>query len=441
MALHGRTPGAVPRPRAVKAAGRGEVLARIEDTRATTEALADGLSPEDLTIQSMPDASPGKWHLGHTSWFFETFLLARLLPGYRPFHPRYNFLFNSYYLSAGDRLERARRGVLSRPSLAEVLDYRRHVGSGLRALAAGLDDEAWATALPTIALGLAHEEQHQELMLTDILHLLAANPLRPSYRPAQAAPSPSPGSVAATFGWVDVAGGIYRIGHAGPGFAYDNEGPRHQVVLRPYRLANRPVTNAEWQAFMADGGYLRPELWLDDGWRAAIAEGWTAPLYWERGADGTWWSMTLLGLLPLEDDAPVCHISWYEAEAFARWCGKRLPSEAEWELVAADQAPVGNTLGSGALRPRPAVGAAGAAPRQMFGDVWEWTASPYGPYPGYRPPPGAIGEYNGKFMSGRMVLRGGGCVTPDGHIRASYRNFFYPHQRWQWTGVRLAEDA
>ena len=413
---------------------------RFHQTRAISNAIAAPLSAEDQTVQSMPDASPTKWHLAHTTWFFESFLLAPYLPGYRRFDERYAYLFNSYYDSVGPRHPRPQRGLLTRPSVADVGRYRAHVDEAM--------DELFAASRAPhcaflIALGINHEQQHQELMLTDILHAFSCNALQPAYDPALRAPTlsahrPRP----PRRDWHVYPAGMYEIGHCGDAFAFDNEAPRHCVYLRSFRLAAKLVTNAEWLQFIGNGGYRRPELWLSDGWATAQAEGWQAPLYWAHDA-GKSSAMTLCGSQPIDPAAPVCHVSYYEADAFARWTGKRLPTEAEWEIAARAIPHRGNTLGSGALRPLPcsAEDAGSSGPQQMFGDAWEWTSSPYVPYPGYRAPAGAIGEYNGKFMCNQMVLRGGSCVTPNGHVRASYRNFFYPHQRWQFTGLRLAEDA
>jgi len=423
------------------AAADGGLAARFRRVRDLTEELAAPLSAEDQTAQSMPDCSPAKWHRAHTTWFFETFLLTPFLPGYRLFDPDYAYLFNSYYEAVGARHPRPQRGMITRPGVAEVAAYRAYVDAAMDRLLARGDERT----RPLVELGLAHEEQHQELLLMDLLHLFSLNPLNPVYRPPRVEPDqPDPGAGC----WIGFDGGIHEIGHDGSGsnsgFAFDNEGPRHPVLLQPFRLFSRPVRNADWLAFMADGGYRTPTLWLSDGWAAAQGQEWEAPGYWRR-RDGGWHVMTLSGELPVNPAAPVCHVSFYEADAFARWSGGRLPTEAEWEVAAAGLPPAGdmagNTLGSGALRPRPGPAVPDGAPAQMFGDVWEWTASPYGRYPGYRPAAGAVGEYNGKFMANQMVLRGGCCVTPDGHVRASYRNFFYPHQRWMFAGVRLAEDA
>lgn len=370
---------------------------KLSSVRDRTLALSAPLSPEDAQVQSMPDASPTKWHLAHTTWFFETFVL--LPQGHAPFDPAYGFLFNSYYDAAGPRVQRAQRGAMSRPSLAEVLAYRAHVDAAMAPL---LEREDLAAL---IELGCHHEQQHQELILMDAKHLLSLSPLAVAYakgHEAEAEPAP--------LEWKRHAGGLVRIGHEGPGFAFDNEGPRHQVWLEPFDVASRLVTNREWQAFIADHGYARPELWLADGWNEVMANGWQSPLYW-RGDT----RFTLAGERPIEPDAPVVHVSYYEADAFARWAGARLPTEAEWEAAAID-----------------------LALEQMTGAVWQWTASPYTPYPRFRAAAGAIGEYNGKFMSGQMVLRGSSRATPEGHARPTYRNFFPPRARWCFSGLRLA---
>ena len=413
--------------------GPGAKLAgRYGRVRAATETLVQGLSAEDLVAQSMPDASPAKWHLAHTTWFFETFLLIPNLAGYQVFDPAYAFLFNSYYEALGPRQPRPQRGLLTRPTLEQVLAYRAHVDAAMAELLAGEGDIA-----ELVELGLAHEEQHQELILMDLLHLFAQSPLKPAYgreAPQTVAPNPGPAEP------VDFSGGLVEIGHSGRGFAFDNEAPRHKVYLQPYRLADRLVTNAEWQAFIEDGGYRRAELWLSDGWARVQTEGWDAPFYWERSGDGAWVAMTLQGLRPLDPHAPVAHVSFFEADAYATWAGARLPTEAEWEHAAQSLPVRGNFLGRGRLAPV-AADPNGQGLRQMFGDLWEWTRSAYSPYPGFKPAAGAVGEYNGKFMIGQMVLRGGACVTPDGHTRASYRNFFHPEQRWMFSGVRLAWDG
>jgi ergothioneine biosynthesis protein EgtB len=415
---------------------------RYRAVRGLTEELCRPLATEDYVVQSMPDASPARWHLAHTTWFFETFILAGR-PGHRPFHPAYSFLFNSYYNAVGDRWQRSARGTLSRPTVAEVYAYRHATDARVLELLAGASEEQLRSLLPMLILGLHHEQQHQELLLTDLAHAFAANPLRPAYR---AGPPPRPAGPAPPLAWVTRPAGVRRVGHEGGGFAYDNETPRHRVFVEAFRLASRPATCGEYLAFLGDGGYRRPELWLSDGWQARCTHGWQAPLYWEE-RDGRWCQMTLHGMRELAPDEPVCHVSYYEADAFARWSGARLPTEAEWEVVASGCPVEGNLLDSGRLHPVPASSPSPPAregeerPVQMFGDVWEWTASPYVAYPGYRPPEGALGEYNGKFMCNTLVLRGGSCATPASHIRPTYRNFFGPEARWQFSGVRLARDA
>jgi dimethylhistidine N-methyltransferase len=387
---------------------------RYHAVRTASLALTTPLSPEDQVVQSMADASPVKWHLAHTSWFFETFLLAPHHPGYALFDPGFGFLFNSYYEAAGPRHARPARGLLTRPSITEVRAYRRHVDAAMETFLAGpAMDRPEIAAL--VELGLAHEQQHQELILMDVLHLFAQNPTRPSYSPMY--PTLSPQTAPAAF--IDLPGGLVEIGADGEGFAFDNEGPRHRVFLAPYRLADRLVTNGEWLAFIEAGGYARPEFWLSDGWATAQSEGWTHPAYWIEGEIGAWSELTLAGDIPLDPAAPVSHISYYEADAYARWAGARLPTEAEWEHAVAAGAPL----------------------RQLDGALWQWTASPYSPYPGFAAGPGAVGEYNGKFMINQMVLRGGCHATPASHSRATYRNFFQPHQRWMFSGVRLAADG
>ena len=403
---------------------------RYAGVRARTEALVAPLSPEDACVQSMPDASPAKWHLAHTTWFFEHFVLAEHVPGYRPFHERFAYLFNSYYFTVGQMHLRPRRGLVTRPSLVEVLGYRAHVDEAMSRLLETAAGDAELAQLVT--LGMHHEQQHQELILTDIKHLLAQNPLLPAY----AAPPPKSAHAAPPLEWLRGREGIVEVGHAGAGFAFDNETPRHDALLRPHLLASRPVTNAEYREFVADGGYAETSLWLSDGWSTVMAEGWERPLYWQEDLER---AFTLGGVQPLDPHAPVAHLSYYEADAFARWAGARLPTEFEWEAAAAPEPVAGNFADSGLLEPRAA--APGPGLRQLYGDAWEWTASPYAPYPGFRPLAGSLGEYNGKFMCSQLVLRGGSCATPAGHVRASYRNFFYPAQRWQFSGLRLAKDA
>ncbi len=378
---------------------------RFLTVRAASEQLAAPLSAEDQTVQSMPDASPTKWHLAHTTWFFETFILRPFVPSYRVFDPAYEYLFNSYYEAVGPRHPRPQRGLITRPGVEEIGAYRRHVS---QAMAEFLDAET-AEHEALVELGLHHEQQHQELILMDAKHMLSANPLRPAYDRGPAPPRAPRSAVE----WRRQAGGLVEIGHEGEGFSFDNEGPRHKVWLEPFSIASRPVSNGEYLRFMEDGGYRRPEFWLSAGWECVNGSGWEAPLYWER-KDGQWHVFTLHGLAPMRPDDPVCHVSAYEAAAFAKWAGKRLPREAEWESAADD------LDGTGA--------------------VWEWTGSPYVAYPGYREPAGAIGEYNGKFMANQMVLRGGCIATPRDHIRTTYRNFFPPDARWMFGGIRLAED-
>lgn len=420
------------------------LASRFAAVRALSADLVAPLSDADATIQSMDDASPAKWHLAHTTWFFETFVLRDHVPGYQLFDERWPFLFNSYYEAEGQRHARPRRGMLSRPSLDEILAYREAVNTALLAALPDLSTDV----RNLVALGCHHEEQHQELLLTDILHHFSVNPLEPAVWPgAPKVPVAMPGPV----GWIEGRSGMVEIGHdfesTGPkntriessestGFTFDCEGPRHTELLHPHALADRTVTNGEWAAFIADGGYRDSRHWLSDGWAWARAENITVPLYWEQ-KDGVWTRFGLDGRRPIDPAAPVTHVSFFEADAYASWAGARLPTEFEWEAAARGYDPLsGNQLdAAGAVEPRPSAG--GPA---FFGDVWEWTGSAYRPYPGFRAAEGAVGEYNGKFMSGQFVLRGGSCATPRGHVRASYRNFFYPHQRWQFTGVRLAKD-
>jgi ergothioneine biosynthesis protein EgtB len=404
-----------------------ELGARYAAVRHATQALVEGLSAEDCQLQSMDDASPVKWHLAHTAWFFETFVLEPFVPRYEPVDPAYRMLFNSYYVGVGARHPRPQRGLLSRPSLQQVLAYRHAVDERVGTL---LSREAPPAVTERVELGLHHEQQHQELILTDLKHHFSANPLAPAYR--QGAPR---SAEAPALRFHAFEGGRASIGHAGDGFSFDNESPRHDVLLAPYELASRLVTAGEYLAFIDDRGYERPELWLSDGWDARERGQWHAPLYWEQ-RNGGWRLFTLHGNVPLDPHRPVCHVSYYEADAYARWAGARLPTEAEWEH-AAQRHP--NSLGTFLDDQRLHPAAAGPeTPAQLFGDCWEWTASAYLPYPGYAPAPGAVGEYNGKFMINQMVLRGGSCATPRSHIRASYRNFFPPGARWQFSGIRLA---
>lgn len=398
--------------------------------REQSVALCTPLSDADATVQSMEDASPAKWHLAHTTWFFETFILEPYADGYYAFNPKYNFLFNSYYEAVGERHARPKRGMLTRPSLDDILAYRTHVDEAMTSLL-----ESGNAPDDLVLLGLHHEQQHQELLLTDILHAFAQNPLRPSYK----APTPLPVlNTPIPDGWIAHDGGKVTIGHGTDEFAFDCEGPAHRTLLLPFALYQRAVTNGEWKAFIADGGYDNPLLWLSDGWANRLERDWTAPLYWQR-EDNEWFTMTLRGWQSVDDNAPVTHISYYEADAFASWAGHRLPTEAEWEVMATPLPPEGNTVSKDRLRPAPQSSTVDQLVG-MFGDVWEWTASAFLPYPGFKPAAGAVGEYNGKFMSGQMVLRGGSCVTPGGHLRATYRNFFHPDKRWQFSGVRLAKS-
>jgi ergothioneine biosynthesis protein EgtB len=378
--------------------------------RSETERRAEPLTPEDQMVQSMPDASPTKWHRAHTTWFWEQFLLGEHSPGYIPIHPDYAFLFNSYYVGVGPRHARAQRGHLTRPGAEEITAYRRHVDAAVVKFFHDTSDKMLAGLIPLIEAGLNHEQQHQELMLTDILHAFAQNPMAPAYDTLWTSPAPYPGSE-----WTRLTEGIHTIGHQGDSFHFDNEKPAHRVLVGPVKLARGLVTNADWLAFMDDGGYRTASLWLMDGFAAATGEAWEAPGYWRKTADG-WQVMTLGGLRPIDANAPVCHVSYYEADAFARWSGKHLPTEMEWEVAArAEQLD------------------------DAFGMVWQWTRSAYSPYPGYRASQDALGEYNGKFMVNQLVLRGSSLATPERHSRVSYRNFFYPHHRWQFTGLRLAD--
>lgn len=413
-------------------------IADYRRVRAFSEKLCAPLAIEDYGLQTVVEASPPKWHLAHVSWFFETFLLSPFVPDQRPFHPRFDYLFNSYYEQTGSGFwPRAERGLLSRPTVAEVYAYRRHVDEGMARLLATADIDERPAVRERLALGLHHEQQHQELLLTDIKRHLAHNPLYPAYRP-ELLPTPST-TPAPPLTFQSYAGGLIAIGASPTAqFSFDNEHPRHKVYLAPYRLANRLITNGEYLQFIADGAYTNPALWLADGWATVQRLQWQAPLYWKY-LDGAWHEMTLGGLMPLDPALPVTHVSYYEAEAFARWAGYRLPTEAEWEHAAAEETIAGNFVEEDRLHPRPAP--AGDGVQQLFGDCWEWTGSAYLPYPGYRPQAGALGEYNGKFMCNQMVLRGGSCASAQVHLRATYRNFFYPHERWQFTGIRLAECA
>jgi ergothioneine biosynthesis protein EgtB len=405
--------------------------------RRRTEELCESLERDDFLLQSMPEASPVKWHLAHTTWFFETFVLAPFVANYRVFHPQFGFLFNSYYDAIGDRWPRSKRALLSRPTIDEVFLYRKYVDEQIRQLLEGPETDASQEAFPLLELGLHHEQQHQELIVTDLKHAWSANPLHPVYRKASALDSIQVPDRT----WMRFAGGLVEIGHGGTGFSFDNESPRHTTYLRPFLLANRLTTNEEYLAFLADGGYDQPVYWLSDGWAARQTEGWAAPLYWQKH-DGRWCAATLNGLRPIEPREPVCHVSYYEVDAFARWAGCRLPAEAEWETAAAEHSVAGHFQESGRFHPVAAPAADDCGPAfQLFGDLWQWTSSPYLGYPGYRPEAGAVGEYNGKFMCNQFVLRGASCATPRSHARRTYRNFFPPNARWQFTGIRLAKDV
>jgi ergothioneine biosynthesis protein EgtB len=433
--LHERTPTA---PILESSVERQTLSEQFQQVRDFSENLCAPLATEDYVIQSMPDCSPTKWHLAHVSWFFETFLLTPFARAYRSPNPDYTYLFNSYYNAVGDKYPRPRRGLISRPTVEEVYRYRAHVDENVLDLLEVVDDDGLPKISPIVTLGLNHEQQHQELIVTDLKHMLSHNPLHPVYvdRP------PSPTLEPPALDWVNFPEGVYWIGHAGDGFAFDNEEPRHREFVQSFRLASRLVTNGEYLTFMREGGYERPEFWLSMGWATVQQEGWRAPLYWEE-REGNWSQFTLSGLRPLNLAEPVAHISYFEADAYARWADARLPTEAEWE-VAADGLPIdGNFVESGHFHPRPLDPATSSSTQlsQMYGDVWEWTQSSYSPYPGFRTAPGALGEYNGKFMANQYVLRGGSCATPRSHIRPTYRNFFPPDARWQFSGVRLAADA
>ncbi|MCG6969079.1 MAG: ergothioneine biosynthesis protein EgtB [Gammaproteobacteria bacterium] len=413
---------------------RAQLATYFHRIRKDSELLCAPLELEDYSIQTMPEVSPPKWHLAHTSWFFETMLLKPYLADYREYNAKFSELFNSYYDTIGAYHPRMQRGLLSRPTVKQVYRYRAHVDEHINTLLSQANHPQWPEITRRMIIGVNHEQQHQELMLTDIKHIFAYNPLRPEYRELQ----PAQGS-AVKLNWVRFAGGLHSIGFDGEGFAYDNEGPRHKVYLNDYYLASRPVTNAEFMEFIDDGGYQQPDYWLSDAWQKILQQHWQAPLYWEQ-RDGQWWYMTLSGMQPVNKHAPVCHVSYYEAAAYARWAGARLPNEAEWENAATELPAMGNFREKDWLQPAPPTTDSENL-LQMFGDVWELTQSPYTPYPGYNAEAGPLGEYNGKFMSSQMVLRGGSCVTPLDHIRPTYRNFFYPAERWQFSGFRLAKDV
>ena len=413
------------------------LLARFRTVRNFTSQLSAGLAPEDCVVQSMPDVSPAKWHLAHTTWFFETFILKKWIPAYQPEVPQYAYLFNSYYNAAGDMHRRDLRGLISRPTVEETHRYRSSIDSHIADLLSRADDKALAEIEPLIILGIHHEQQHQELLVTDIKHVFSQNPLHPVFRERQIEVVPGKPSA---MKFRDFAEAIVDIGHEGSGFSYDNEGPRHRALIPAFALASRPVTNGEYLEFIEAGGYTRPEFWLSLGWTTVNEQRWQAPLYWNK-SEGGWWNFTLSGYRPVNESEPVTHISYFEADAFANWSQARLPTEFEWEHAASDSEIDGNFVEEETFHPQ-----TGRSPAtehrlaQMFGDVWEWTRSSYSPYPGYRAAPGALGEYNGKFMCNQYVLRGGSCATSRSHIRRTYRNFFQPEKRWQFTGIRLAHD-
>jgi ergothioneine biosynthesis protein EgtB len=421
------------------------LLARFHEVRDFTAGLSDNLAPEDCVVQSMPEVSPTKWHLAHTTWFFETFILKKWVPGYRDAVPEYAYLFNSYYNAAGAMHRRDLRGLISRPTVKETKGYRRSIDRDIDDLISSADEKLFGEIEPILTLGIHHEQQHQELLITDIKHVFAQNPLYPVFRedrarPPGAAKPSTDGSAIRPYQFVEFDESIIEIGHDGNGFSYDNEGPRHRALVLPFSLADRLITNGEYLAFMADNGYSRAEFWLSLGWTTVNEQNWRAPLYWiER--DGQWWNFTLSGLRPVDPNEPVTHLSYFEADAYANWAGARLPTEFEWERAAAKIDIDGNFVENERFHPAPP----DTSPQdrqlaQMFGDVWEWTRSSYSPYPGYRAGPGALGEYNGKFMCNQYVLRGGSCATSRTHIRKTYRNFFPPDKRWQFTGLRLARD-
>ena len=424
-------PPTSPEERTAELLGKQYILVRQQ-----TAGLAAMLNAEDQMIQSCPEASPAKWHQAHTSWFFETFILSHYLPGYRPFEPHFRDLFNSYYNAVGQQPDKAIRGTFSRPTLEEIRKYRAHVDERMLEL---LQSKGASDAVQKlVTLGLNHEQQHQELLVTDIKHAFWSNPLHPAYQPATAA-APVSGAVPQQEPQL-FPEGLYEIGAADGEFYFDNEASRHKVYAQAFRIGMRLVTCGEYLSFMEDRGYLRPELWLSEGWKTVQSRQWSAPLYWKK-VDGHWLQFTCSGMRKVEETEPICHISYYEAAAFACWAGARLPTEFEWEVAASKLKVQGNLLENGRFHPAPAAPAKEDGPMQIFGDVWEWTASAFLPYPGYKPAAGALGEYNAKFMSNQMVLRGGSCVTPLSHIRASYRNFFPPETRWQFSGLRLADDG
>lgn len=419
---------------------RDSLIESYRTVRDFSVTLSGPLETEDYVIQSMPDTSPTKWHLAHTSWFFETFILSKAVKGYKSPSPEYAYLFNSYYIQAGERHFRPKRGLISRPTVKETFDYRRFVDENMLRFMEDANGRDWARLSPSIEIGIHHEQQHQELILTDIKHVFSENPLRPAYIERNAGNGRGK-KLLPPSEWIDFDEGIYKIGHDGGGFGYDNEFPAHKVYLKPFRLQSCLVTNRDYMEFMEAGGYAAPELWLSEGWNQVQSNGWSAPYYWEK-RDGEWYAFTLSGMRKIEPDEPVCHISYFEADAYARWAGGRLPTEAEWEIAASELHVEGNFVDDRMFHPAPVNGGEGkGALMQMYGDVWEWTQSAYNSYPGFKALPGALGEYNGKFMCNQLVLRGGSCATSKSHIRKTYRNFFPPDARWQFMGVRLAADG
>ena len=436
-ALQTESPSPISTRKKEKApAPKSNLARRYQQVRRFSEEICKTLEPEDYVIQTMPEASPTKWHLAHTTWFFETFLLKQFLPDYKSRHPQYAFLFNSYYNAVGPFFSRPHRGLLSRPTVKEAFRYREDIDIRVSDLIESADEQLLAKLEPIIILGSHHEQQHQELMLTDIKHVFWQNPLRPVFREREQAQPPP----VAAIEWLNFKGGLHWVGHEGSEFSFDNEGPRHQTFVRSYSLASRLITNAEYLAFIEDGGYRRHELWLSLGWNTVKERGWDSPLYWEK-REGKWFAMTLAGMTPLVPEEPVCHVSLFEADAYARWAGARLATEEEWEIASSDLPLEGNFADNELFHVsvvNPSTSSSKLA--QMFGDVWEWTRSSYSPYPGYSAAPGALGEYNGKFMCNQYVLRGGSCATSQSHIRRTYRNFFPPDAKWQFMGIRLAKD-
>jgi ergothioneine biosynthesis protein EgtB len=435
----------VTRPRSSSAVDRlPALLKRFREIRKFTDRLCHGLAPEDCVVQSMPEVSPTKWHLAHTTWFFETFILKKWVPGYQPEIPEYAYLFNSYYNAAGEMHRRDLRGLISRPTVEETWRYRASIDTRIDKLLSGTDERLFREIEPIVVLGIHHEQQHQELLLTDIKHVFAQNPLHPVFRKVALASSQSPvgGTPTPRMKFVEFDEATVEIGHHGRGFCYDNEGPQHRALVLPFALGSRLVTNGEFMQFVEENGYARPEFWLSLGWMTVNERQWKAPLYWTK-RDGAWWNFTLSGFRPVDPDEPVTHVSYFEADAYANWAGARLPTEFEWERAAAEVPIDGNFVESERFHPQPwhRHPADEQELQQLFGDVWEWTRSAYSPYPGYRAAPGALGEYNGKFMCNQYVLRGGSCATSRTHIRKTYRNFFQPDKRWQFSGIRLARDV